>query len=193
MPAALVPTVHREMDDRPYKDAVSSVRPELEALSQRDGVTPASGDESMRMSAWVALCLSFLGEVSEEAGVNPDEEMARAADTREAMLGAARIALDALEEVYAIKRRAALSMLEDGIAAGGEIDPVDRRKPPSADAELEAALEAAVYQLSLAAQAASEVPDAELRQEYFIQGLVGFAAIATGFARNVRGWAAGGQ
>ena len=193
MPADCLPTVQGQMEDRAYRDVVASVRPELDALSRSEGTQPANGDENARMSTWVAPCLSALGEASEEASVNEDDEMARAADTREAMLGAGRIALDALEEVSGIDRLAALSMLEDCIATGGEVDPVDRRKPPSADMELEAAREEAVYQLALAAQAASEMPDAQLRQGYFVQGLVGFATIATGFARNVRRWAAGGE
>jgi hypothetical protein len=93
-----------EMADRPFKDAVASVRPELEALSRSDGAEPADADENVRMSAWVALCLAALAEVSEEAGVNDDDEMAGAADTREAMLGAGRIALDALEQACGIER-----------------------------------------------------------------------------------------
>jgi len=181
------------MSNRRYDDAIASVRPELEALLHAEPVEPSRGDETAEMASWVALCLSAFGEVSEEAAVNGDDEMARAADSRAAMLSAARGALDALHAVCGIEREQALSMLEDVLAAGSELDPVDRDSPPSADAELEAAREAAVYQLSLAGQAAAELPDAELRSEYFVKGLIGFAAVATGFARNVRRWAASGD
>lgn len=127
------------MSNRRYEEAIASVRPELEALLQTDSVEPVAGDEPAEMARWVALCLSALGEVSEESSVNGDDEMARAADSREAMLSAARAALDALHAVCGIGREQALSMLEDVLAAGGALDRVDRNSPPSADAELEAA------------------------------------------------------
>jgi hypothetical protein len=45
------------------------------------------------------------------------DAMGRAADARESMLGAARLALDALGEVCGIDRKAALRMVEDRLAA----------------------------------------------------------------------------
>jgi hypothetical protein len=99
------------MNARRYRTAVGGLAPELEALSRREGARPERGDEQAEMAGWVALCLSAFGEASEELRVN-DDEMAGAADAREAMLGAARIALDALEEVCAADRGDTLSFVQ---------------------------------------------------------------------------------
>jgi hypothetical protein len=100
------------MNKRRYKNAVAGLEPELEALSRREGARPEGGDDQAAMAGWVALCLSAFGEASEELHVNEDDEMAGAADAREAMLGAARIALDALEEVCAADRGDTLSFVQ---------------------------------------------------------------------------------
>jgi hypothetical protein len=192
MSAAPGPTVHGEMHDRPYDEAVEALGAEFEALGRKGGASPDRGEEAAALAGWVALCLSAFGEVSEEMLVGEGDAMGRAADARESMLGAARLALDALEEVCGIERKAALRMVEDRLAAGGEFYTADELPPPSADAELHAAREAAVYELSLAGQAAAEIVDPELRLEFFVKGMVGFTAIAAAFSRNVRRWAASG-
>lgn len=163
-----------------YTRHVHSLDPELGAI-ERAGEGGPDGDD--QMASWVALCLSALGEVGEEMQTGDHHELGRAADAREVMLRGARLALDGLEEVCGVARTSAIRELTDRLAAAGEFDDLG---PDSLEDELDAAREAAVYELSLAAQAAVELGDPELRHEYFGRGLAGFAAVAVSFARSLR-------
>jgi hypothetical protein len=52
MPAAPAPTVHGEMHDRPYDDAVETLGAEFEALGREGGASPDRGEEAVALAGW---------------------------------------------------------------------------------------------------------------------------------------------